>query len=133
MENKFIINIYYIKERLVKHKVKYIKPNHSFKIIIINILLKVIDIFFELIYVPKDILLSKFIYNESYYLANNPEVSELVKEGKMKASEHWRKIGVNKGLVANSMFNVIYYLNNNLDLKEYFQKDYKGAAKHWLE
>ncbi|HEY4328602.1 MAG TPA: zinc-dependent metalloprotease family protein, partial [Phycisphaerae bacterium] len=57
------------------------------------------------------------LFDESYYLANNPDVVTLIAQGKYKSGwDEFQKVGQFQGRDPSLYFNTQYYLANNPDL-----------------
>ncbi|MQP64537.1 hypothetical protein GE253_04175 [Niveispirillum sp. SYP-B3756] len=59
------------------------------------------------------------LFNEAYYLSQNPDVAEAVKAGVLSSGlAHWEQYGVHEGRAFSEAFNPAVYAANNPDLAE---------------
>ncbi|WP_445376298.1 beta strand repeat-containing protein [Niveispirillum fermenti] len=62
---------------------------------------------------------SIFVYNEAYYLAQNPDVAAAVQAGVIENGlQHWQAFGAAEGRKASAFFDWEVYRDNNQDLVE---------------
>ena len=73
------------------------------------------------------------VYDEEYYLAENPDVAQAFEgQGSDAVFSHFLQYGMAEGRVSNSEFNVHYYKQANPDLAEAFGDDLKKYYAHYI-
>jgi beta-N-acetylglucosaminidase len=73
------------------------------------------------------------LYDESYYLANNPDVKKAYANASSnEILKHWVNSGIKEGRIASPIFDASYYLYNNEDLLDAFGMNYKSAYDHFI-
>lgn len=74
------------------------------------------------------------IFDEKYYLANNPDVAAAVAKGQIASGlQHYQQFGVNEGRkTAQTIFNEQYYLANNPDVAQAVaQGKFQSGLQHY--
>ncbi len=71
------------------------------------------------------------VYNYSYYVANNKDLSSSIRKSRTKALTHFVEHGMAQGRQAIKSFNVKIYKKNYPDLAKLYGTNYKKYYEHW--
>ncbi|MEY3867285.1 MAG: PPC domain-containing protein [Microcoleaceae cyanobacterium] len=73
------------------------------------------------------------IFDNTYYLQNNPDVATLVATGTYSSGfEHFQKVGKYEGRDPNAIFNTAYYLSTNTDVASAVNQNKTTAIDHFI-
>ena len=72
------------------------------------------------------------VYDENYYLRNNPDVKEMAKGDSQAALQHFINFGMKEGRSGNAEFNVAAYRANYPDLAAAFGDDLVLYYQHYV-
>ena len=71
------------------------------------------------------------VYDYSYYVANNKDLSSTIRSSRTKALAHFVEHGMAQGRQAIASFNVKIYRQNYPDLSKLYGTNYKKYYEHW--
>lgn len=78
-------------------------------------------------------ILDHRVFDWKFYVEKNNFLKQSGVDTFEKAAEHWRSVGIDRGLQASPNLWVKEYLDENLDLQEIYGKEnYRAALSHWL-
>jgi phospholipase/lecithinase/hemolysin len=74
------------------------------------------------------------LFNEEWYLANNPRVAEAVASGRLSSGLfHFSRFGQFEGRDPNPIFDTGFYLNDNLAVRAAVEGNQLTAVQHFIE
>lgn len=73
------------------------------------------------------------VYDEQYYLENNPDIAQTVGEDSERLLEHFKTNGMSEARVASAQFDVYYYRKTNNDLEAEFGDDWEKYYLHYIQ
>ena len=73
------------------------------------------------------------IFNEAFYLNNNPDVAEAVRSGATTAYDHFAAFGASEHRATSTLFDPAWYLARNPDVRQAIEDGvFSSAAEHFL-
>ncbi|WP_051656470.1 hypothetical protein [Butyrivibrio sp. AE3004] len=72
------------------------------------------------------------VYDENYYLSNNPDVAQSTGGDSAATLQHFLKYGIKEGRAGNAEFNVSIYRAKNADLDAAFGDDLAKYYQHYV-